>query len=176
MNAIKLQAPNLCTQSSNCRLSVIANSITDISHNINRFGGVLFIYASQPSSYVADSTPPQLQQWNFSAETGELWLQLDEVVDCTTVDLSQIMVQYDSFLGTSSQYVNLVSSSPTCSYSTGVLSKELYVLLDTSDYFAIKAKSSLLKGLDSSFIGGGLSAFTDTAGNTMELLSSGFRL
>ena len=33
------------------------------------------------------------------------------------------------------------------------------MLLDTSDYFAIKAKSSLLKGLDSSFIGGGLSAF-----------------
>ncbi len=175
MNAIKVQSPNLCTTSSNCRLSVKANAITDISHNSNRFSGVLFIYGTQPSTYVADTTPPQLQQWNFSAETGELWLNFDEVVDCESADLSALIMQYATFLGTSSQYVNLVSSSPTCSFSTGALSKELYVLLATSDYFAIKAKSSLFKGLDSCFIGGGLNAFTDTFGNKMEVISSGYQ-
>ena len=175
MNAVKLQSPSLCTTSSNCRLSVMANSITDISHNSNRFGGVLFIYGTQPSTYVADTTPPQLQQWNFSAETGELWLNFDEIVNCQSADLSAFIMQYTSFLGTSNQYVNLVSSSPLCSFSTGTLSKELYVLLATSDYYAIKAKSSLFKSLESCFIGGGLNAVSDTAGNQMDLMSSGYQ-
>lgn len=172
MNAIKLQ-PGLCTSTTDCLLSIRSSAITDIAHAANNYGGQLFAYATQPTSYQADITPPLIQHFNFSAQTGELWIEMTEIVDCSSVDLGQLRFQYASFLGTSGEYVNPIYSSPDCTYATGTRSKSLYVSLDVDDVTSIKAKSDLFKAIDSSFIGSGTAAFTDVFGNEFALITPG---
>jgi hypothetical protein len=173
MNAIKIKSPDLCMTQSKCLLSVKANAITDISHNSNGYGGQLFAYATTSTVYQADVTAPTIQMFNYSASTGELWLEMDEIVVCSTVDLSQLVFQYAAFLGTSSQYVQVAQTALDCTYATGALSKSLYAELDIFDFTAIKAKSDLFKSADTSFLGGGTGAFTDVFGNEFVAIASG---
>lgn len=173
MNAIKLQYPNLCTSSADCLLSVRSGGITDISHNVNVYGGQLFAYATPPETYTPDTTPPTIQQFNFSAETGELYIEMSEIVSCATVDIGQLRLQYASFLGTSSEYLQTVYSSPDCLYATGALTKSLFVFLNVDDLTALRAKSALFKSIDSSFIGGGAGAFEDVFSNTFVSVTTG---
>ena len=129
MNAIKLQHPRLCTTQFNCLLSIRSGAITDISHNANVYGGQLFAYATEPESHSPDVTPPTIQQFNFSADTGELYIELSEIVNCLTADLGLLRFQYAAFLGTSAQYSQTLYTSPDCHYATGAKSKSLFSTL-----------------------------------------------
>ena len=88
-NAVNIQTPDLCTSSTNCYLSVKANAVADISPAQNLFEGVLFKYASAVQSYTADVIGPLLKNYELNMQTSELWLHYDEIIDCSTMDLSR---------------------------------------------------------------------------------------
>ena len=174
-NQIGLLNPNLCTSASNCYLAVKANSIRDISTASNLMEEVLFKYAEPVTTYTADATAPVLQSWNISMQTRDMYLRFDEVIDCSTVDLSTFRLQPAAYLADSSSiYYYMSYTSVDCTAFTGAITKELYASIDITDFNLIKAQADLWEGEDSTYLGKGAAAVTDLAGNTFVDITTGY--
>ncbi len=176
INAINIQQRQLCYDAETCYLSIKQKSIRDISTNANQCAGILFKYSTKINRYIPDILPPQLMQFNFSLQTGQMWMHFDEIIDCSLVDMSKFMLQYSQFLGVSTQYYNLFTSAPDCTFFTGQFTTDIYIFLDNSDLMGIKATVSLMKTKTSTWISKGGGAITDIYGNQKEDIMDGAAL
>ena len=164
INAVNIQQRQLCIDATTCYLSIKANSIEDISTNANKCAGLLFKYAAQVSTYIRDVTPPRLTGYEFSLQTGELWMHFDEIIDCDLVDITKFTWQYAQYLGISSQYFVLGTSAPICTRYTGKFTKDIYFQLDFYDWIGIKAITQLMKTRSTTFLSKGAGGITDVFG------------
>jgi len=176
MNAINIQNRKLCVNGATCYLSIKANSIEDISTNANKCAGLLFKYAVPVSTYIRDVTPPRLISYEFSLETGELWMHFDEIIDCDLVDMTKFMWQYAQYLGISSQYFMLLTSVPDCTYYTGKLTKDIYVRLHFYDFMGIKATTQLMKSRSTTYLSRGEGGITDVFGTKFNSIVDGYAI
>ncbi len=174
INAVNIQNKLLCYTGNDCFLSVRANSIKDISYRNNKFAGILFKFAYEVDIYISDVVPPHLVSYEFSLQSGEMWMHFDEMIDCNLIDMTKFQLQYAVFLGISTQYFFLGTSEPDCSYYTGQYTKDIYVPLTHLDKIGIKAISSLYKSISTTFIAKGAGAITDLFGNELIDIIDGY--
>ena len=91
LNPIK-EDTMLATSNINTYLSILSTAVQDM-----QFNPVVPIDTSRPllvATFIPDSTPPQLEVFDFDINTGTLTLSFSESVNPTTLDVTQFTLQY----------------------------------------------------------------------------------
>eukprot|EP00035_Acanthoeca_spectabilis_P010255 m.181613 g.181613 ORF g.181613 m.181613 type:complete len:4114 (+) comp14966_c0_seq9:327-12668(+) len=90
VNSIRRQF-GLALDSSSTFVSLAANSVLDLA--LNAATGIPATSALQVSTYVVDSAAPNLVSFSFNLTTGALSLVFDEVINASSVSLSELTLQ-----------------------------------------------------------------------------------
>lgn len=164
-NKMLALAPDLALTSSETFLSFPAATFRDLANPPNYNTLVLYRYgiAISVNSFVPDSTPPYLEQFNVSMSTGEVDMLFNKVVNCRTFQGSKVFFQQRAFVGVKNSGNIFLSDSSYCTGSH--YSKTLKIIVDGNDLNRIKADDGVLKSRDTSFIGFTAGAFYDAFNN-----------
>lgn len=157
LNNMFRMTPHLCTRSGivldggNCFLAIRQNAISDIKGNL--IAAVAHIFATlPPANFVVDRFAPVLTSFTFSIQESKADFYFDKVVDCTTVDMTKLILQYNSFLGVCStcEYYIMRSSAPDC--ATTRYDTHFHLDISLADLVGIKAFNRLFKSINYAYI------------------------
>ena len=131
----------LCTDPSNCYLSLDSASFMDVYFNpvvsVPSHNAVMALNVTE------DNQPPQLAQFvSFDLDTGELVLSFSETVNSSTVNVDQITLQSWPEPMSTFNYVTLTSSSRVTSDNDPVVT----IIVSNDDRNQIKATHASLGG------------------------------
>lgn len=167
-------APHLALSRSNSYLAFLVGSVKDIAWSPNKIAAQVFRYGIQASTYIADTTAPYLLSFNLSMQDSYIDFYFDEVINCTKTDVTNIVLQYAEFIGTSSQKLSLTSASyPYCSVN---YDRHVRVIIGLSDLNTLKSYSLLVKSLNTSYIILNSNSFFDASGNSVAQMLDGFSM
>ena len=163
--ALLTSSPNFGTTVNNTYLAMAARSFSDTSGN--RVLPISTTGALQASSITNDTTAPQLVRYDFSLDTGTLFLTFTEAVDLTSLNATQLTIQQ---LQNDTQGGESLTLSGGKSYfvSPRVVALELL----NSDLNIIKQSGVLAASKSSTFISFTSSLFTDYSDNEISPQSS----
>jgi len=160
INAIYAMTPNLCTRGGpttaggNCFLAIRQNSIQDVKGNT--MAAVVHVFATLPPSiFVPDMAPPSLLNFTTNMELGTIDFSFDKVLDCKSMNLNNLILQFSSFLGNcrDCEYYSMTSSAPVCGTTIQPrYSAQVHVDINLPDLLAIKAFSKLFKSDTYSYV------------------------
>ncbi|KAJ1436145.1 hypothetical protein B484DRAFT_477684 [Ochromonadaceae sp. CCMP2298] len=137
-------APTLISSPSTSHLSMLKGAFWDLGSNL--LPETLYRYGLPVTQYTADTTAPQLLWYNFSLQTGHMTLYFDELVNCSAVQVGQLLFQGREYRGTSAQYFQLsagqVDCAPTSTISatSGRFTRQIDLVIDADDLTALKIR------------------------------------
>ena len=108
--------------------------------NSNYINSINTSYPLQVSNYTDDTTPPQLDSFSLDMDSSLLYLTFTETIDASSVDITQFILQEDTYYDNGTSY-NLTNSSTVSEYDDTVI----IVNLAGYDSDNIKAILSLAK-------------------------------
>ena len=162
--ALVSSSPNIGTTINNTYLALAARSFSDTSGN--RVIPIPTSAALQAQSITNDTTAPELVRYDFSLDTGTLFLTFTEAVDLTSLNASELTIQ---------QIQNSSLGGETLTLSGGesyfVSPKVVAVELLNSDLNIIKESGILAASESSTYISFTSSLFTDYSDNQISPLS-----
>lgn len=160
LNSLK-RIPNLATSIDNTFLTLTAETIAD--YYGNRASPIVRDNALPASSFVSDTTPPELVGFNLDIDgAGELELFFTETIEQVDLDVSQITLvgaSGETFVITSVNFIR-VPSSPVVSITLG-----------EQDLNAIKSLTNLASSSATSSLAITLLALNDTNANPITEIS-----
>ena len=149
-NALLLLAPNLATSKSNTYITLQSYAYTDITYRKNPVSIILNQYAMQVTNYVADTNPPQLLYYDVSLQSAELDFYFNEVVNCSTFQVSFIHLQYRQFLG--SQPYQLTLTNDSIVFCPTLITSVIRVFIGKNDLFQIQFIPYVLKSYNQTYL------------------------
>lgn len=149
--------PKLLTNIGNSFLSWDPGTFYDIAVPPNPITVNYFRYGIPASAYIKDLSPPNLLYWNISIATGQIDFVFDKRVNCSKTNISQMILQSETFVGTlQDSYTLSAPSDSDKQLNTRVVcnSKQLNdakirLIIGLDDMMNLKNSPSLAKSLQS---------------------------
>lgn len=170
LNNMYRMTPHLCSkggivlEGGNCFLSIRQNAIADIKGN--GIAGIVHLFATLPPAvYVRDNTPPLLTNYTLSIQDGFADFYFDKVVDCRSVDMNRLILQFRAYLGTLTDFYQMTASAPNC-LSQLRFNTQFHLDIDLVDLVRIKSFKALFKKRDYAFARPQDGFVADSFGNT----------
>jgi hypothetical protein len=161
--------PTLCTDVSNCFVTLASTAVTDMSGN-----DVTGVLASSPGtvgSVVADTIPPELVAFDANLGNGTLTLTFSEIVNVSTVspEALTLLNNFTASLATSSFQLTggRVSGKDGAAY-TRVVTVGLLVV----DMYEIQQVLDLAVSVNTTFVATSTQLVDDMAGNAVVAISA----
>jgi len=141
-------------------ISVAENALTPL-HNDG---------AQQALSHNADAASPSLLNFTLNMNTGVIDMDFDEVVDLATLDITQIMFQYNAFAGSNAQQYQLTSATVDSPPSPSRFAK---ITMSNTDMNGIKLKTGLCTSSSDCYVRFASSFVSDMAANAVTTIADG---
>ena len=171
LNAIKYRT-ELATSMNNTFLSITNSTVVDLSDN--PVTAIPTQSAEPVSNYTADTTGPSLVNFTLDMNTTTLTLVFDEVVDSSSLNVSEIRIQHDNL--SSSLYHSSPKQLTPGPNETHTLSDNDYILvviLGPQDRNEIKRRQDLATSLNNTFIVATPEAVFDMSDNRLMEIADG---
>lgn len=173
VDSIMHLAPHLLLSSSNSYLGFKAGAIRDISSTPNYVDAQLFRYGFPPTTFIPDITPPLILAVDISIQDSTVDFYFNEVVNCTSVDTTKIILQYASFVGLTAFKYTLTTSTKADCTNYLVYDQHIHLDMGLDDLTSIKSTIKLAKQSNTTYIRLASNAFTDAAGNSITSIPDG---
>ena len=168
--------PGAMTPSS-LHIAMAKGAVYDLATPANPAEPVLFRYGLPMRYYTPDTSPPELLWFNFSIQSGEVVMFYNEMIHCSAVRPSRMVIQHQAFEGTGRLFHQLSNRSvPSCSPLYDETSLYVHFTLDVDDIAIIKTIPELAKTVDRMFLRLLSGAVRDVAGNANEEIHDGFAM
>jgi hypothetical protein len=168
LSYIKTVRPALCSQSSNCFLTLESNFGFDMpfvnSEGILEQSPLAPLGSVSISQYIGDTVAPFLLGYNIDMESGQILFKFSEDIDTNSFDASGISLFYDDFSGKGSP----VKLSKHCFLKQVGFQSEVTLFLSRHDYWAIQSFDGLATSRLSVLITLSSSVCVDTFGNALD--------
>jgi len=98
----------------------------------------------QASAFTADSVRPELVSFNLDVDSGELFLTFSETVNVSSLNVSQILIQYAALSPLDEQLRFTMGNTSFDTFSTSPDQPQIVLQIGTNDLNEIKRWTSVL--------------------------------
>ncbi|GMH88778.1 hypothetical protein TrST_g6209 [Triparma strigata] len=152
-------------------ISVAETLTKDIAQANNTLVAIVDTSAKAPTAYTADSTSPNLVSYTIDMNAGTMNFIFDEIVDPSSLNPSQINLQYGPFAGASANQYSLTSSVISTASTVG--SRTFGVVFSVDDLNELKLKLELVTGVADTYLRFPPEFVRDMAGNAITIIRDG---
>ena len=162
-----LKASTFVKSDANTYLAISANTITDVSFSRNRVSAMNISNPLRVSMYTRDSTPPELLSYQLDLNSDQLIFTFNEPVSTNSVNFTALTLQNDSSTPIFSR--TLVGGTVL---TTELASLVITTQLHPADISVLKLTDGFGTNTNNTYISAAQGAFTDTANNPIEAITS----
>ena len=156
LDQIKLN-PQLCTDFPNCYINIPNGTVVDVAGNPSVASVTML------TTFIPDTTGPQLRSFELDLNTDQVTLSFDEIVNPSTLDFTAITFQSD----VSGTFFHTLSGGNRITTSS---SPEVVFSLLKQDLDILKATTGLAESRNTTFITFTPDMIDDLSGNDVQLL------